>query len=285
MVGEQVLAAIEVALARDHARVYVKNERTPLVFQASTWLVGWQARVDPSAKVQTAFSKARCTSEVAEALDSEARRESTRQRRKQARQRGVRLGTVCSRWRDGRRLPELRMTGRWLEDPSSAGAFVSPVTIDAPHRRHQPSGAAAGLCGYPCMVMKELRGEVGTVGPDECMNVWIKPHLCEHLGVLERFEDGTIELAGEVNLPFGAIIESHPHDEVSDQLDIGNSDHHGYSNGSIRTRGSRRRARSQFTWSSSLWRSYHSRTCRRALRGNWPSTTPSRIVTVMPYSP
>ena len=63
-----------------------------------------------------AFSKARCTSEVAEALASEAQRESQRQRRKQARQRGARLGTVCSRWRDGRRLPELRMTGRWLQD-------------------------------------------------------------------------------------------------------------------------------------------------------------------------
>ena len=63
-----------------------------------------------------AYSKARCTSEVAEALDTDARREGKRQRRKQARQRGVRLGTVCSRWRDGRRLPEVRLTGRWLEE-------------------------------------------------------------------------------------------------------------------------------------------------------------------------
>jgi len=63
-----------------------------------------------------AYSKARCTSEVAEALAADARRESKRQRRRQARQRGLRLGTVSSRWRDGRRFPELRMTGRWLED-------------------------------------------------------------------------------------------------------------------------------------------------------------------------
>jgi hypothetical protein len=42
--------------------------------------------------------------------------ERKRRRRKEARARGVRLGTVCGRWRDGRRLPDLRMTGRWLED-------------------------------------------------------------------------------------------------------------------------------------------------------------------------
>jgi hypothetical protein len=65
-------------------------------------------------KPKPAYSKARCTSEVAEALESEARREGKRQHRKQARQRGVRLGTVSSRWRDGRPVPEVRMSGRWL---------------------------------------------------------------------------------------------------------------------------------------------------------------------------
>jgi toxic protein SymE len=63
-----------------------------------------------------AFTRVPCTSEVAEALESEARREGKRQRRRQARQRGVRLGTVCGRWRNGRRRPDLRMTGRWLEE-------------------------------------------------------------------------------------------------------------------------------------------------------------------------
>ena len=62
-----------------------------------------------------ASTKACCTSEVAEALESESRREGKRQRRNHARQRGARLGTVCSRWRAGRRQPEIRMTGRWLE--------------------------------------------------------------------------------------------------------------------------------------------------------------------------
>jgi len=64
---------------------------------------------------QPAFSEARCTPAVADALDSDARLESKRQRRKDARERGIRFGTVCGRWRDGRRLPDLRMTGRWLE--------------------------------------------------------------------------------------------------------------------------------------------------------------------------
>lgn len=61
-------------------------------------------------------SEARCTSAVAEALRSEARLQLKRQRRKDARERGARFGTVCGRWRDGRRLPDLRMTGRWLEE-------------------------------------------------------------------------------------------------------------------------------------------------------------------------
>jgi Toxin SymE, type I toxin-antitoxin system len=85
-----------------------------------------------------AFTKARCTSEVAEALDSESRRESKSQRTKQARQRGVRLGTVCSRWRDGRRLPELRITGRWIEDVGfdlgrqyEVGVAAGKLTIQA----------------------------------------------------------------------------------------------------------------------------------------------------------
>jgi len=62
-----------------------------------------------------AFLEARSSPAVAELLDSEARRERKRRRRKEARARGVRLGTVCGRWRNGRRLPDLRMSGRWLQ--------------------------------------------------------------------------------------------------------------------------------------------------------------------------
>jgi len=60
-----------------------------------------------------AFSQARCTAAVTEALDIEARREHQRQRRQDARARGVRAGTICARWRDGG--AELRLAGRWLE--------------------------------------------------------------------------------------------------------------------------------------------------------------------------
>lgn len=62
-----------------------------------------------------AFTEARCTAAVADAIESEDRLERKRQRRKSARKRGVRFGTVCGRWRDDRRRPDLRMTGRWLE--------------------------------------------------------------------------------------------------------------------------------------------------------------------------
>ena len=78
-----------------------------------------------------AFTRTRCTTAVAEALDSEARRESKRQRRKEARQRGVRLGTDSDRWRDGWRLPHLRLTGRWLEDAGFSRGREYEVALEA----------------------------------------------------------------------------------------------------------------------------------------------------------
>jgi len=55
-------------------------------------------------------------SEVVEAFDDKARREGRRQRRKEARKRGLRVLTVCGRWRSDRRIPDLRLTGLWLRD-------------------------------------------------------------------------------------------------------------------------------------------------------------------------
>lgn len=52
---------------------------------------------------------------VAEALESEAWRERQRQRRKEARERRHRLVTVCGKWRGGRKIPDLRLMGLWLE--------------------------------------------------------------------------------------------------------------------------------------------------------------------------
>ena len=65
---------------------------------------------------EPAFTRTPCTPAVSEALEAEDRREARRRRRKEAWRRGVRLGTVSAGWRDGRRRPVLRMTGRWLED-------------------------------------------------------------------------------------------------------------------------------------------------------------------------
>ena len=43
----------------------------------------------------------------------------------------VRLGTVCARWRDGRRLPDLRLTGRWLEDAGFSRGREYEVAVEA----------------------------------------------------------------------------------------------------------------------------------------------------------
>jgi hypothetical protein len=54
--------------------------------------------------------------EVAEALEAEAWQDRRQQHREDARNRGNRLLTVCGRWRGGRRIPDIRLTGLWLRN-------------------------------------------------------------------------------------------------------------------------------------------------------------------------
>lgn len=53
---------------------------------------------------------------VTHAIKAEEWRARKRRRRKQARARGRRLLTVCGRLQGNREVPDLRMTGRWLEE-------------------------------------------------------------------------------------------------------------------------------------------------------------------------
>jgi hypothetical protein len=62
-----------------------------------------------------AFTKARVSPATARAIESEAYRDRKRRRRKNARERGLRLLTVCGQWRLGRKIPDLRLTGQCLE--------------------------------------------------------------------------------------------------------------------------------------------------------------------------
>jgi hypothetical protein len=54
--------------------------------------------------------------EVAEALETEAWQDRRQQHREDARERGHRLLTVCGKWRGGRRIPDIRLTGLWLRN-------------------------------------------------------------------------------------------------------------------------------------------------------------------------
>jgi hypothetical protein len=65
------------------------------------------------------------------------------------------------------------------------------------------------------------------------VDVWIDSKLREEPGVLESLEHRPVELVREVHLALDAVIEAHPHDEVVDQLDIGDSNQHVYSSGSM----------------------------------------------------
>lgn len=65
--------------------------------------------------VKTVVRQTRLPNTVAEALEDEAWRDRQRQRRKDARDRGKRLVSVCGRWRNGQKVPDLRLMGLWLE--------------------------------------------------------------------------------------------------------------------------------------------------------------------------
>lgn len=52
---------------------------------------------------------------VAEALATEEWHDERRQRRQEVRERGNRMVTVCGRYRNRRKVPDLRLMGQWLE--------------------------------------------------------------------------------------------------------------------------------------------------------------------------
>ena len=51
---------------------------------------------------------------VVAALERRARREEKSERARRAREAGRRSGTVCGRWTGSERVPDLRLSGRWL---------------------------------------------------------------------------------------------------------------------------------------------------------------------------
>jgi len=64
---------------------------------------------------KTVVRKVPLPDEVAEAIATEKWLDDRRQRRKEAREQGRRLVTVCGKWRGGRKIPDIRLIGLWLE--------------------------------------------------------------------------------------------------------------------------------------------------------------------------
>lgn len=67
---------------------------------------------------------------VTHAIKAEEWRARKRRRRKQARARGRRLLTVCGRLQGNREVPDLRMTGRWLEDAGFPQGQIYEVEVE-----------------------------------------------------------------------------------------------------------------------------------------------------------
>lgn len=64
---------------------------------------------------KTVVRKVPLSDEVAEVIATEEWLDDRRQRRRKARKEGRRLVTVCGKWRGGRKIPEIRLMGLWLE--------------------------------------------------------------------------------------------------------------------------------------------------------------------------
>jgi hypothetical protein len=78
-----------------------------------------------------ALRKVRPPDVIGEALESEAWREQTRQRRKRAQDRGHRLVTVCGKWRGRKRIPDLRLMGLWLRTAGFDPGRQCEVEVEA----------------------------------------------------------------------------------------------------------------------------------------------------------
>lgn len=68
---------------------------------------------------------------VAEAIATEEWLEGRRQRRKQAREQGHRLVTVCGKWGGGRKIPDIRPMGLWLERAGFDLGRLCEVEVEA----------------------------------------------------------------------------------------------------------------------------------------------------------
>jgi hypothetical protein len=75
--------------------------------------------------------KVRLPDTVAEALETEAWQDGRQVRRKRAHERGCRLLTVCGKNRGGRRVPDLRLMGLWLERAGFELGRVCEVEVGA----------------------------------------------------------------------------------------------------------------------------------------------------------
>jgi len=108
------------------------------------------------------------------------------------------------------------------------------------------------------------------------------------LKLAQRLEDRAIKFLAQVHFTRKPITETEPYHVVPNVASLNDVDHGYppiYSSGSIGFNGCRFLARCQFSSSSDLWAAYHSMTCPSARRGNLPVTTPSRMRSVISYSP
>jgi len=63
--------------------------------------------------------------------------------------------------------------------------------------------------------MQEFGGEVGPIGPDQRVELGIKPELPEIVWVTKRLEDPTVQLARQVHLAAAPVSKAEPNHVVS----------------------------------------------------------------------
>jgi len=96
------------------------------------------------------------------------------------------------------------------------------------------------LCGNADSLMQELRRKIGSIRPDDRVELGMQANTAKRGDVTERLEDGAIKLPAQVDFTSETIAEAEPDHIVSDVSGVNEADqslHLDYSSGAIGFRG------------------------------------------------
>src|SRR6266700_3499426 len=132
-------------------------------------------------------------------------------------------------------------------------------------------GCGVNSGGYLDFVMQEFGSQVCAVRPNQRMELWVNSKFLEGFEISKRLKHRAGELGLEIYFTGRSVAKFQFHYIPRNVFSFDNVIvHGGYSRGAIFLKGSRWRARCQFSRSSSRCAVCHSATSASARVGSWP---------------